>query len=194
MRGGVFPQIPFNQQVSLPCELTLRRTAAGIRLFRSPAHEIDVLEGKRHDLGSRRLAEGDVWPTDLAHPLLRIRMQLDLAETATVVLSICGSTIVVDHRSIAIGDVVQPTHTAVRSLEIVVDLASVEVFANDGEASLTAFAFAGQPQVEVRARGGVAVVAELSVTELASIWDGVSSVDDRRMSRPVGVDRSSRRS
>src|SRR5207302_5154989 len=41
--GITFPGMPFNQQMTVPCELTLRRTGDGIRLFAIPVRELDTL-------------------------------------------------------------------------------------------------------------------------------------------------------
>ena len=46
MSGGNYPDMPFNQQMSFPCELTLRTTPEGIRLFREPVKEIENLHQK----------------------------------------------------------------------------------------------------------------------------------------------------
>ena len=46
MNGGAYPQMPFNQQMSTPCELTLHRTPEGLRLSRWPAREIAALHGR----------------------------------------------------------------------------------------------------------------------------------------------------
>jgi sucrose-6-phosphate hydrolase SacC (GH32 family) len=43
MAGGKYPQMPFNQQMSFPCELTLHTTPEGIRLYRRPIQEIQRL-------------------------------------------------------------------------------------------------------------------------------------------------------
>src|SRR5260370_15524880 len=43
MRFSHFPDMPFNQMISFPCELTLRSTTNGLRLFREPIHEIAKL-------------------------------------------------------------------------------------------------------------------------------------------------------
>ena len=43
MRGGEYPGMPFNQQMSFPCGLSLRKTPLGIRLFRMPVKEIENL-------------------------------------------------------------------------------------------------------------------------------------------------------
>ncbi len=36
MRGSDFPNMPFNQQISFPCELSLKTTPKGLRLYRKP--------------------------------------------------------------------------------------------------------------------------------------------------------------
>ena len=46
MRGAAFPGMPFSQMVSFPCELTLRGTPTGPRLFREPIKEISLLQKK----------------------------------------------------------------------------------------------------------------------------------------------------
>ena len=46
--GIAFPGEPFNQQMTLPCELTLRPTTEGVRLFALPAAELASLRGKEH--------------------------------------------------------------------------------------------------------------------------------------------------
>ena len=43
MRGGRYPGMPFNQQLSFPVELTLRSIPQGIQLFREPVREIERL-------------------------------------------------------------------------------------------------------------------------------------------------------
>ena len=46
--GITFPGEPFNQQMTLPCELTLRPTTEGVRLFARPVAELASLRGKEH--------------------------------------------------------------------------------------------------------------------------------------------------
>jgi sucrose-6-phosphate hydrolase SacC (GH32 family) len=41
MNAGKYPGMPFNQQMSFPCELTLRSTPEGIRMFKWPVKEIE---------------------------------------------------------------------------------------------------------------------------------------------------------
>ena len=55
MRGGRYPAMPFNQQMSFPVELTLRTFPDGIRLCRVPVQEIELLH-----TGTRNWPSGDL--------------------------------------------------------------------------------------------------------------------------------------
>ena len=41
MRGGKYPDMPFNQQMTFPCDLTLRALGGSLRVFRKPVPEIE---------------------------------------------------------------------------------------------------------------------------------------------------------
>ncbi|RYD36254.1 MAG: glycoside hydrolase family 32 protein, partial [Verrucomicrobiaceae bacterium] len=72
MRGGKYPGMPFNQQVSFPCELTLRKTSAGILLFRQPIAEISKLHDKERKWTKQVLASGASLDLQPGGDLLRI--------------------------------------------------------------------------------------------------------------------------
>ena len=55
MRGGRYPAMPFNQQMSFPVKLTLRTLPQGIRLCREPVAEIELLHA-----GTRNWPAGDL--------------------------------------------------------------------------------------------------------------------------------------
>ena len=48
MNGSNPPEMPFNQQMSFPCVLTLRTTPEGIRLHREPVAEIENIHDYTH--------------------------------------------------------------------------------------------------------------------------------------------------
>ena len=39
MRDGKYPDMPFNQQMTFPCDLTLRTLNGSLRIFRQPVRE-----------------------------------------------------------------------------------------------------------------------------------------------------------
>lgn len=56
MRGGRYPAMPFNQQMSFPVELTLRTLQDGIRLCREPVREIELLHTRTRTWSAGELA------------------------------------------------------------------------------------------------------------------------------------------
>ncbi|MFC8596802.1 GH32 C-terminal domain-containing protein [Isoptericola sp. NPDC057191] len=179
MRGSVFPRMPFNQQVSVPCDLTLRRTDHGLRLHRTPVPELAALErrhhGRRHhehglDGGPRTLAPGETWSASFGTGALRLRADVDVPAGGRLDLDLAGRRLVVERDRIVVDGAEQPTLTPLRRLDVLLDVASVEVFANDGEASLTVYGFAGQPTLRATARDAAVVVASAQVAELDPIW------------------------
>src|SRR5262249_53695117 len=57
-RGGQSPDMPFNQQMTFPCDLTLHAVNGSPRLFRKPAREIEGRHGREHAVGDLDLAAG----------------------------------------------------------------------------------------------------------------------------------------
>ncbi|MGN6485613.1 MAG: GH32 C-terminal domain-containing protein, partial [Thermomicrobiales bacterium] len=94
----------------------------------------------------------------------------DIRTGAVLDLELCGRRVVVERDRIAVDGVSQPTHTPVRRIDILLDVASVEVFANDGEASLTAYALGGPAEIRVTARHAPVMFRSARVAELDSIW------------------------
>jgi sucrose-6-phosphate hydrolase SacC (GH32 family) len=50
-------KMPFTQQMSIPAEITLRKTPEGIRMFRNPVKEIEKLYAKTHRISEKSLAQ-----------------------------------------------------------------------------------------------------------------------------------------
>ncbi len=58
MRGGNFPGMPFNGQMSFPCELSLKKYKDGLRLVRTPVKEIELLHEKGKHFEEKNLIPG----------------------------------------------------------------------------------------------------------------------------------------
>lgn len=168
MRGGHYPNMPFNQQVSIPCELTLHRTADGLRMYRKPVPELDRLERNRHTWPARVLSPGNPWRIGTRWPLLRITCDVTIPADGELALDICGTRVTVTSADIAVLEGKQPTITALTKLDIIVDTTSVEVFANDGQAALTACVQPGHFELTLTASGAECTVDHLDVIELES--------------------------
>ncbi|HWD80854.1 MAG TPA: glycoside hydrolase family 32 protein [Kribbella sp.] len=166
MRGGRYPNMPFNQQVSIPCDLSLQRTPAGLRMYRTPVPELESLERGRHTYPARTLSRP--WRVGAAWLLLRIRCTLEVPVDAELTLDISGTRVTATSNAIGVLGAEQPTLTPLRKLDIVADTTSLEIFANEGEASLTACLQPGHYALTLS--GEACTITSLEVTELASIW------------------------
>ncbi len=180
MRGGRYPGVVFNQQMSFPRELALRSTTRGPRLFFRPVREIEKIRVRKHswrdlDLkpGMDPLAalEGDLWDLDLTlapggseQAGLRIRGREITYDTKTGRLSAFGKSALLE-----------PGGKPVR-LRVLVDKTSIEIFAAGGRVTMC-FCFLPDPKARplgLFSRGGTARVRALDVWELEStLWPRV---------------------
>ena len=170
MRGSDFPEMPFNQQVSFPCELTLRSTPSGLRIFREPIQEITLLHRGEDTWTNRTLTAGQVLPLEPAGRLFHIQADLSIPEGAKLMFNIRGVPVVLTARSIESGANPATASGPIKRVEILVDRTSVEAFVNRGEISFTRFVLPKENGLSVRAEGGPVTIHSLAVYLLGSAW------------------------
>ncbi len=176
MNGGRYPDMPFNQQMSFPCELTLRSFPEGLRLCRVPVREIAKLHGHQHAWKNVTLRPGDDPLAGLEGELLDIRAEIELGDASEVGFRVRGEPVrySVAGKTLSSLDATAPLAPVNGriQLQILLDRTSLEVFGNAGRVSLTS-CFLPKPdnrRVEVYAAGGAAKIISLRVYELRSIW------------------------
>lgn len=176
MRGGVYPDMPFNQQVTFPCELTLHSTPNGPRLHREPIREIASLHEREDTWANRALATGETW--DLKEPgdLFHIKMTVSIPEGATLTFSIRGVPVVLTHQTVTSGTDPHSVLGTLKTIEILVDRTSIETFANNGEVSESRCFLPNDSGLSLKAVGGPVIVSALSVFHLKSAWSRVSNL------------------
>jgi len=172
---GDKPNMPFNQQMSFPCEISLRVTPEWIRLFAEPVRELETLHARELDV----LPAGKM--PDLGAECLEIRMSLNTAMATpdgSEIMNIHGLPLVYDQdaRSLRLGDKAAPCPDSGEELhlQIRVDRSSVEAFAERGALTLSAATVPdnGAPTVVFGPRTGGYPVKKCEVFELESIWSG----------------------
>lgn len=177
MRGGDYPGMPFNQQMTVPRVLSLRTTPEGIRLFIEPVEEIEQLRGTAHRLTDVSLGGQPLTLDEPAGELFDIEAVIELGDAETVGLDIQGHRI---EYSASSGELTALGHSAPLqaedgriSLRILVDRTSVEVFANGGRVQLASCVLpdANRRGLKLFATGGPARVVSLNVWEVRSIWN-----------------------
>jgi sucrose-6-phosphate hydrolase SacC (GH32 family) len=140
MRDGRYPGMPFNQQMSFPVVLSLRRFPEGLRLTQSPVKELSLLHDRRHTWSGEVDASTNPLK-DVAVDACEIRATIDPAEAKTIAFTIRGLTLKFDtatHRlSTPKFHCALPMTDGKVRLVILVDRTSIEVFAQDGRVLLT---------------------------------------------------------
>ncbi len=177
-RSGRYRHMPFNQQLTFPRELTLRSSPEGPILFRTPAREIDSIRKKTH-----RWADMDVLPgpnplSAVSGDLFDIQMELEADEAAVFGLTVRGTEMRFDvsEKAMYCLGLDMPLHMAggrIR-LRILVDRASLEIFANGGQATMTTCFLPRSDELPLClfTLAGSCRAVTLEVHELRSAWPG----------------------
>jgi sucrose-6-phosphate hydrolase SacC (GH32 family) len=176
MAGGKYPKMPFNQQMSFPCEMTLRTFPEGLRICRQPVKEIATIHGKEHAWSDLTLKPGENPLAKLSGELLDIRAEFELGDAPEFGLNARGQAIaysVKDKTVTCLGKQgpLEPVGNRIR-LHVLVDRSSIEVFGSDGELSMTSCFLprSKNKSLELFANGGSVKVVSLTVYELRSAW------------------------
>jgi sucrose-6-phosphate hydrolase SacC (GH32 family) len=178
------PGMPFNQHLTFPCELSLRTTEDGIRLFAQPVQEIERLHGRQRAWVNRRLSPGENPLSGIEGDLFDIRAEFEVgaqalssAEPSTEFGIVTrGTAITYDVRQQLLTckgakGTLKPVGGKIR-LQILVDRTFIEVFGNDGRVYIPVGALLPEDNrtLELFTRGGDVWLNSVEVNELASIW------------------------
>ncbi len=177
MRGGKYPGMPFNQQLTFPCELSLRSTTEGLRLCRRPVREIELLRKKEHKWQNLTLKPGDNPLKDITGELFEIQAEIEPAGAREVGFRIRGIDVVYNVKRQKIHCLGEDGPLKLINnkikLQILVDRTSLEIFGNDGLLSMSSCMLPEDKNkaLAVFCNGGQANVLKLSVWELKSAWN-----------------------
>ena len=176
MRDGEYPQMLFNQQMSIPCEMTLHQTPEGLRLHRQPVREIAGLYGKAQRWHDLTLAPGDNPLQALSGELWDVEAVFEVGTATTLRFHVRGADVrydVKDQTLTALGRSAPMKLDGGRlALRLLVDRTSLEVFGNEGQISMTScfLPAADDHALGIYADGGSAKIVSLTVHPLRSAW------------------------
>ena len=181
MGGGEYPEMPFDQQMSFPCELVLRHTPAGLRMLRSPVKEVETLRGTHHAWHDEEITHTRNLLEGVQADLLEIRAEIDPGDVREVIFSVKGEPVRYERSSGRLSCAgrsacIPPGKSTVK-FHLLVDRTSIEVFADDGAVSMS-FCFLPQEGARYRLatyglpwpRGRRARIISMDVYELNSIY------------------------
>ena len=173
------PGMPFNQAMSVPLELSLRETAAGVRLCCQPIREMERLRAKSHQVAAQAIAPGNNALDGLSiDGPLELRIEFEPGDATEIVLNVRGVPVIYDagkqelvvngHRASA------PLVEGRQRWTVLLDKTSIEVFAADGQIYLPmpVLVDAANTSLGISAKGGVGRLVRFDVHELQSVWSG----------------------
>jgi sucrose-6-phosphate hydrolase SacC (GH32 family) len=165
--------MPFNQQMSFPRELTLKRTPDGLRLFNTPVREIASLHAKRHAWTDVALKPGDDNPlAGVSGELFDIQAEFEPGEGVVEFgFRIRGERVAYstkDKTLTALGSAPLELRDGRLRLRVLVDRTSLETFADDGRVTLSSCFLpdAADTKLELFTLGGNVRIRSLEVREL----------------------------
>jgi fructan beta-fructosidase len=175
--GIAFPGMPFNQQMTVPVQLTLRSAEDGPRLFAEPVAELASLRGRKHDWTDLKLAPGENPLRGLEGDLFEISADFSPGAAGRFGLSLRGVPLVYDaakQEMICKGvkAPLKPVAGRVR-LHVYLDRGSIEAFGNEGRVAMSVASITddGNRSIGLVQTGGSIDLHSLVVHELKSAWD-----------------------
>ena len=179
MRNGQYPGMPFNQQMSFPCALTLRDTSDGLRVCRDPVREIRHLWSNTHRMHNLVLADKKRAFSNITANQLDIEAIIQPGTAKLIGMEICGQKLEINratgqiHCLGATGQLAKSAHPhEPLHLRVLVDHTSIEIFAQHGLVSMSSCYLppATPASLACYAIGGNATFSSLAVRELNSAW------------------------
>ena len=184
MRGGEYPAMPFNGQMTFPSELSLKKYIDGIKLIRKPIKEIQLLHEKGEVWENKNLIPGIAknlvkgTKGDCFHIIGTFKIKtadsfgfvvrLDKKDNGTeIIYNTKTSTLTCMDKSA----VIEPIDGGIK-LEILVDRSSIEIYANDGKVVMSSCFLPAKDAngLVLFNTGGEILVEKLEIYPMKSIW------------------------
>jgi len=175
-REPVFAGMPFNQSMSLPVELTLRRAAGGHRLFVNPVIELRSLRVATTHIPAQTLRPGDDPLSGLQGELLEIEADIVVGDAKALVFGARDCSVTYDVNRQELSCLERSASLELVDgriqLRIFVDRTAIDIFGNDGRLymPMAVDLSAIRGSLSLRVEGGQASIQALNIHELASIW------------------------
>ena len=170
MRCDGYPNMPFNQEISFPCEFSLHSTPNGLRLYREPIAELALLRKTPDTWADRTLNVGDNVTLEPSGDVYEIDCDVQIADKVNLVFDLLGSQVVLTNDTISSGSAHATIENPVKTVQILVDRISIETFINHGELSSTRSILPMRSGLSVHSDGGPVELRSLKVYPLKSAW------------------------
>jgi fructan beta-fructosidase len=180
-QGIGFPGMPFNQQMAIPVELTLKRTPEGVRLRANPVQELTSLGRVLTDKSDVKVTGNEPLTFSAAATEMRVHVRgLTAPADGEVSLKVGGEVVTYKPHpgEIRFRDITAPAPAVngAINLDIVLDRRSIEIFVNDGQSAISRERVT-EPKakdVSISVSGGEAAIEKVTVESLRSALPGAS--------------------
>jgi len=136
MRGPEHPGMPFNQQMTLPVELTLHSADEGPKMRMNPIKELQSLRTKTYEFKNVVLSEGENPLSKIEGDIFEVEVEFEPVADSQTVIDLRGHKVAYDAKTqmLTSGNLKSPLKPikGVVSLRIYLDRSSIEVFGNEG--------------------------------------------------------------
>ena len=178
MAGGRYPEMPFNQQMSFPVELSLRGGDGDWAVCRWPVEELASVTEPLDVPESMELVGSGPWRMPVVGDLFDISFDISAGDGCEVVMKIRGIPMTFDFERRVVNfcdkevPILRKDHLSVRLL---IDRTSVELFLEGGQlsASFCYLPDAHSAPLVFNARRGTANIDHVRVKRVDDIWGAV---------------------
>ena len=184
MRGGNFPEMPFNGQMTFPTELSLTKFSFGYKITRKPVEEVALLHDKHYRWVGKKLIPGinQNIVKKVKGDVLHITGEFDLKSCSNFGFYFRrnkkqpGTELIYDVRRgtlsiLGVSAPVVPVNNKIE-LDILIDRSSIEVFANGGQTVISSCftPVQGAENLTLFCSGGEVIVDRLDIYKMKSAW------------------------
>lgn len=174
-KQSIYKNMPFNQSMGIPVELTLRTTPEGLRLYANPVRELTTLRAHSTVFKPLTLQPKNNPLTGLHGELLDVVAVIDPKEASQITFDLRGISLVYDVKAqqLTCADTKAPLtlENGRLRLRLLVDRTLIEIFGNDGQLyqSASVAALASNTSLSLSSDKQASIEA-LEVHTLRSIW------------------------
>ena len=175
MDGGQYPGMPFNQQMTFPCELSLRTFPDGLRLCRWPVREIGSIYTDTVEIADLLLKPDQNPLSEISGSLFDISLTIEKDAASEFSIHLQDRTIIIRQDTVSCPEmaVEVPLPATDRiDLRILLDRSSIEVFVNRGAISMSSCILPRRLDTSLKfnSKNGPTHIRSLRVQRLKSIW------------------------
>jgi fructan beta-fructosidase len=166
----------WSQQMSFPCELTLKTINGDIRLCRNPSDAVKQLREESHFWKNALVSPADNPLAEIRGDVFEIIAEIDPAKSAGFLFDIRGEKLIYSSKEQQLtfmGNQARVSSADQKiKLKMIIDRGSVEVFVNEGELSFSNLFYPDPANMNFKlfSTGGICKLVNMEVYRLSSIW------------------------